>query len=198
MLALRHGKTPKQERAQLRVERVLEGAAAVFAERGYARTTTNHIAKRAGVHVPSVYQYFANKDAILAELWDRHVGLLIDLLADMLASPEAAPIAETAERYVTAVLELHMARPGLLAELYAEAPKLSGVRSLQAEAIAVLVPYLTHHERSLRTKDLASAAFVLVAAVEGVARQAVLSPEISLPTLVDELTSLVTSYLGVK
>lgn len=197
MLVLRHGKTPKQERAQLRVERVLEGAAAVFAERGYARATTNHIATRAGVHVPSVYQYFANKDALLAELWDRHVGLVIDMLAEMVAAPDAAPIAETAERYVAAVLELHMARPGLLAELYAEAPKLSGVRNLQVEAAAILVPYLEHHSSSLRTKNLAMAAFVLVAAVEGVARQAVASPNLPLSTLIDELTSLVRAYLGV-
>ncbi len=197
MQSLHHGKTPQQKRAQLRVERVLDGAAAVIAERGYAGATTNHIATRAGVHVPSVYQYFANKDAILAELWDRHVGLVVEMLAEMLAAPDSAPIAETARRYVTAVLKLHMAQPKLLAELYAVAPKLEGVRNLQVEAIAILTPYMEHHASALRTKNLPMAAFVLVAAVEGVARQAVTSPDLPLPTLIDELTSLVKSYLGV-
>ncbi len=198
MEALRHGRTPRQERARLRVERVLTGAAEVFAEVGYARATTNHIATRAGVHVPSVYQYFSNKDSILAELWDRHVGVVIDMLSDMLREPDAAPIAATARSYVAAVLELHMARPKLLAELYAEAPKLDNVRNLQAEAIAVLVPYMEHHASSLHTSNHPLTAFVLVASVEGVARHAVVTPDLPTPALVDELTSLVCLYLGVS
>ncbi|MBT8494828.1 MAG: TetR/AcrR family transcriptional regulator, partial [Deltaproteobacteria bacterium] len=57
MQVLRHGRTPQQKRARERVERVLAGAALEFAENGFAQTTTNRIAKRAGVHVPSLYQY---------------------------------------------------------------------------------------------------------------------------------------------
>ena len=196
-MQLRHGKTPTQTRALERVERVLTGAADVFAERGYAKATTNRIAERAGVHVPSVYQYFANKDALLAELWDRHVGELMDLLAMMIADPSQAPIAETAKLYVSAMLDMHAAKPELFAVLYAQAPRLAGVRDVRAEATALLSPYLEYHRSSLRPTDLKTAAFVLAAAVEGVARQAVIPPAPSRQSLIGELTALVTHYLGV-
>ncbi len=195
---LRHGRTPTQQRARDRVERVLSGAAMVFAELGYAKATTNNIAERAEVHVPSVYQYFANKDALVAELWDRHVGELIGMLDTMIGEHPDTPIVETSRLYVQAVLKLHRDRPRLLAVLYAEAPRLPGVRSVREEATALLVPYFERHRDSLRVTDLPVAAFVLASAVEGVARQAVVDPAPPLAVLVDELCTLVNTYLGVQ
>src|SRR5687767_6519532 len=64
---------PRQVRAELTRERILTAAAHVFAEFGYAAGTTNRIAEQARVSIGSLYQYFPNKDAILAELLVRHV-----------------------------------------------------------------------------------------------------------------------------
>ncbi|MEM6993225.1 MAG: TetR/AcrR family transcriptional regulator [Myxococcota bacterium] len=196
-MELRHGRTPTQQRARDRVERVLGAAAHVFADKGYARATTNTIAEQAGVVVPSVYQYFANKDALLAELWDRHVGEMMDMLEAMIAAYPDAPIDVTARMYVEAILAAHARTPQLLAVLYAESPRLAGVRNLRAEATALLVPYLQRHAASIRTADLTCVAFVLAAAVEGVAKQAVVPPAPPSEVLVEELTTLVTAYLGV-
>lgn len=171
-------------------------AADVFAEHGYARATTNRIAERAGVHVPSVYQYFANKDALVAELWDRHVDELIDMLGTMLAANADAPIKSIARAYVVAVLALHAAKPALLAVLYDQGPALPGVRNLRDEAMALLVPFFERRRDELRPRNLHAAAFVLAAAVEGVARQAVIPPSPSASVLADEVTALVTTYLG--
>jgi AcrR family transcriptional regulator len=195
-MELRHGRTPSQQRARVRVERMIDAAATTFGELGYARTTTNRIAEQAGVHVPSLYQYFVNKDALIAELWDRHVGEVMGMLATMIGQYRDTPVADTSRMYVRSVLELHAARPALLAVLYAEAPRIPGVRNLRAEAIALLVPYLRHHAASLRVTDVECAAFVLAAAVEGVARQAVVAPAPSLDVLTREVSTLVTAYLG--
>ena len=54
------------------VEAILQAAAEMFGDIGYARTTTNKIAARAGVSVGSLYQYFPNKDALLAALVQLH------------------------------------------------------------------------------------------------------------------------------
>lgn len=48
---------------------MLETAAQVFAEKGYA-ATTNEIAARAGVSIGTLYQHFADKDALLVALAD--------------------------------------------------------------------------------------------------------------------------------
>lgn len=66
-------KRPRQVRAELTRERILDAAARVFAEHGYAAGTTNRIAERARVSIGSLYQYYPNKDAILAELIGDHL-----------------------------------------------------------------------------------------------------------------------------
>ena len=65
-------KSPRQERSKVMVEAILEAASQVFAELGYARATTNKIAERAGVSVGSLYQYFPNKDSLMASLHKEH------------------------------------------------------------------------------------------------------------------------------
>jgi AcrR family transcriptional regulator len=42
-------------------------------EAGYAGLTTNEGAARAGVSIGSLYQYFGDKDALLAALAERHL-----------------------------------------------------------------------------------------------------------------------------
>ncbi|WP_433272614.1 TetR/AcrR family transcriptional regulator [Actinosynnema sp. CS-041913] len=64
---------PHQVRAELTRKRILTAAAHVFAEHGYAAGTTNRIAERARVSIGSLYQYFPNKEAILAELLIQHI-----------------------------------------------------------------------------------------------------------------------------
>ena len=65
-------KSPRQERSKVMVVEILEAASQVFAELGYARATTNKIAERAGVSVGSLYQYFPNKDSLMASLHKEH------------------------------------------------------------------------------------------------------------------------------
>ena len=69
---VRERKAPRQERSKVMVEAILEAASQVFAELGYARATTNKIAERAGVSVGSLYQYFPNKDSLIASLYRGH------------------------------------------------------------------------------------------------------------------------------
>lgn len=51
-------KQPRQQRSRATWEAILDGAAQVFGQLGYAGTTTNKVAERAGVSIGSLYQYF--------------------------------------------------------------------------------------------------------------------------------------------
>jgi AcrR family transcriptional regulator len=53
-------------------EDILLGAEAAFVERGFAKTTIDHIAAAAGVAKGTVYLHFASKDALVAALRVRH------------------------------------------------------------------------------------------------------------------------------
>lgn len=53
------------------VERIVDAGRAVLLERGYDGASTNRIAEKAHISPGSLYQYFPNKDAIVAEVVDR-------------------------------------------------------------------------------------------------------------------------------
>ena len=78
-------KSPSQERSRLTVERILDAAARIFHEQGYAGATTNDIADEAGLSIGSLYQYFPNKDALLAALTKRHITTTTSSLAAMIS-----------------------------------------------------------------------------------------------------------------
>lgn len=64
-------KAPRQARSGGTFEAIVEAAAHILATEGAARLTTNRIAKRAGVSIGSLYQYFPNKQAIVRALLER-------------------------------------------------------------------------------------------------------------------------------
>lgn len=53
------------------VEDLLDATAATLAARGLDDTTTNHIADKAGASIGSLYQYFPDKDALIAAMMER-------------------------------------------------------------------------------------------------------------------------------
>ncbi len=59
---------PRQARAAETVTAILEGAAQILESGGLAAFTTNAVAERAGVSIGTLYQYFADKNALLLAL----------------------------------------------------------------------------------------------------------------------------------
>lgn len=89
-------RAPVQERSRQTVTRILDAAAAIADEQGVDAATTRAIADRAGVSPPSLYRFFADREAILDELLEQHCAALdarcveaettwrIDSIADLL------------------------------------------------------------------------------------------------------------------
>ena len=65
----------EQDRAR-RKQDILQAAHAVFAQDGYYRATVDAVAERAEVGKGTIYLYFDNKEAILAELTLQALGEL--------------------------------------------------------------------------------------------------------------------------
>ena len=69
-------RAPVQERSRQTVVRILDAAAAIADEHGVDAATTRAIADRAGVSYPSLYRFFADREAILDELLEQHCAEL--------------------------------------------------------------------------------------------------------------------------
>lgn len=84
-------KWPSQQRSRMTFEALVEACARLLAERGYARLTTNHVAERAGVGIASLYEYFPDKDALVARVAERLVHRVMHRLGEHMDAILAAP-----------------------------------------------------------------------------------------------------------
>ena len=76
-----------KEEAQETRNAILEAAVRVFAIKGVARTSLDHIAREAGVTRGAIYWHFANKTDLINTLWDQ-VFLFYAPLAEASENPE--------------------------------------------------------------------------------------------------------------
>lgn len=200
--AFRPRKQPRQSRSRGTVEAILRAAAQVFAARGYAATTTNHIAARAGVSIGSLYEYFPGKDAILVALLDGHLTESEALLAAVWGELAGCrDLREVIRRFARAMFALHARDRALHRLLMEEAPLPRQARrrvgEIERQEAARVEAYLRAHP-GLTRRDPTLAATVIVQCVEGMTHKLVVhgDGEASSDQWVEELVALVTAYLA--
>ncbi|MEV0942065.1 TetR/AcrR family transcriptional regulator [Micromonospora wenchangensis] len=189
---------PRQVRAELTRERILAAAAHVFSEYGYAAGTTNRIAERARVSIGSLYQYFPNKDAILAALLVRHIDRGTWTRADELdLSP--GTLAATVRALVRDAIDNHSEDPQLLRIMIEEAPLsqelLDTIDRHGRQRVAQIRDLLALHP-DVRVTDLDTAAELIVFTVEINTHKLMADPRpIPVERFERELANMVTRYL---
>ncbi|MEV0294717.1 TetR/AcrR family transcriptional regulator [Nocardia sp. NPDC050710] len=109
---------PIQRRSRERVEQILQAARELLDEGGPAAVTTRALAARAGVPVATLYQYFANREAVLQELTLRSVGQMDEQLSGKLAGIEAKTLAEAVDQIVALHHALYRAHPEMVTMYY--------------------------------------------------------------------------------
>jgi AcrR family transcriptional regulator len=104
---------PSQERSRDRVERILDATAALLGDTPVEKITTAAIAELAGVPIGSVYQYFPNKLAVLAEL-ARRVMEQVDLKTASLIAEDfgVLPWDQAIDRAIDATMQGYAEQPG--------------------------------------------------------------------------------------
>jgi AcrR family transcriptional regulator len=106
----------RQARGQRRMVQLLDAAAVVFAEAGYAKATTNAIARQAGVSPGTLYQFFANKEALAEALAERYRSELAAAHAKAFDPGTAhLPLPELADRMIRPMVEVNLENPGFKA-----------------------------------------------------------------------------------
>ena len=112
------GATWQERQRALREEAVLDAAAALMAERGFAATSVDDIAAHVGISKPTLYQHFASKDAIAQAVLARNLTRAEQRLASAEADIAAGERArERLERHVRDAIGVHNALWGTHAQL---------------------------------------------------------------------------------
>jgi AcrR family transcriptional regulator len=191
-------KRPRQDRAKATVEAILDATAHVLVKQGYERTTTNRIAERAGVSVGSLYQYFPNKQALVAALIDRHCEEIMVIVQAKLVEVADAPLRKATRAVVDAMLEAHQVEPELHKVLTEQVPavgRMKRLREVSRQVEALVRAFFERRRDLVKPKDLDLAAFILVRSVDAVTHAAVIErPEALGDDLAEELTDLIAGY----
>lgn len=119
-------KLPVQARSIATIAALDTAAIQVLTREGLGRCTTTRIAERAGVSVGTIYQYYANRDALLAAVLERHLAHFSAAIIGACHEAEGKPIAEMTRHLAAALVDLKMSNPQEAAALYTVAAEKIG------------------------------------------------------------------------
>ena len=179
-------RVPKQARSRRTRERTLEAASACFEELGYDETTTAEIAKRAGIAVGSVYDYFTDKRAILLEVLHDTVEVVADIVIQGLAPSERwrdGDPTEVVRSLVHQVFHARRVNPGMqriLWERFFKDPEFRAATiAIEERVQGAIVNTLTELKAAgkLRIEDVKTAAYVIQLSIEWVSSRLILGDE---------------------
>jgi AcrR family transcriptional regulator len=195
-------KRPRQERSRATVDTILGAVARVLVQHGFDGLTTNAVAEAAGVSIGSLYQYFPNKEALVAALVERHIEDRKNATFAELARVALLPIHEAVRGVIELTIRAHNVDPKLHRVMIEQVPRvgrMARLQELEEMGHGIVVALLTARRHEIDVTDPDLAAWVLVSSIEAIVHRAVLFDpgRLSDPRLVDEACRLVTRYLGV-
>jgi AcrR family transcriptional regulator len=172
-------KFPSQARSRATFEAIVDAGALVLAERGYAGTTTNHIAERAGVNISSLYAYFPGKDAIVAQVAQRLVERVVVRLTDRASRIMRARRSEAMRLWIDAIYDVVASERDLVAILLYQVPyttKLPPVREVGARLVEFSRQFQVHAGDFVRPEFSAATLHLVINLVSSTILQLVLDP----------------------
>lgn len=104
-------RTPVQRRSRERVARILAVAEGIVVGDGVEALTTRAVAERAQIPVASLYQYFADREAIVHALIERHISSMDASIGKALAGLESYSVRSIVETTVAAYRADYRRRP---------------------------------------------------------------------------------------
>jgi AcrR family transcriptional regulator len=190
-------RVPQQQRSRGRVRRILEVAGEIVVERGVEAVSTRAIAAAAGLPVASLYQYFADKEAILLALVERDIAEMDAQVAEDIGAMTTMSVGSLVETTMRAFVKVYHRRPSFV------------VIWFRGRTNAAVMDYCRAHNRRMASDlyDIARSAGMVVEGSDGLyAELAVevadrifqIAFEDSLtgdPHVIDEGIALVTAYL---
>jgi AcrR family transcriptional regulator len=173
-------KRPQQDRSRITVEAILEATARILTEKGYSKTNTNQIAELAGVSIGSLYQYFPNKESLMAALIQQHCDEMVELVESKLNHLFDTPLEAAIPQLVKAIIAAHAINPKLHQVLNEEIPRsgrLEQTEKMDDRITNMLLKYLERWSDRLKPQNLEMTVFIFSHTVESLCHAAVIKEQ---------------------
>ena len=181
-------------------EGILDAAARVFIDLGYAGATTNKIADAAKISVGSLYQYFPSKEALAVELLRRYRAKVLAVVGAQLGRVEERGLESVIRELVDALLRADGIDPALqrvLIEQVLRTGARAEVLGFEERLEEVVAEQLRAAKTGVAERDLKVAAFLVVRVVLAVVHAVrVDRSELDTARLRDHVTRLIVRYLA--
>ena len=105
---LKPRKVPQQRRSRRTREDILDAAGRLLNRHPLEEVSTNHIARKTGISIGTLYKYYPNKDSILADLSLMYMQKDAELVGAIFDKYRAGQLSELLDELVDALMEVHM------------------------------------------------------------------------------------------
>ena len=186
---------PRQERAERRIQEILHSAERLIGENGISGTTMTDIAQSSGASIGAIYQYFPNKEMLVAALRSRCLAALDRLIAPVASAPAEPDTRQLAHLLANLLVAFSSQFPAYRHLFFSNEP---GYRS-QADDTRLLQRFrqlFSRHCRSLPEAQIGAVTETAVIIVKGLLDAGTRTPWERHGQLVDELKFALSSYLG--
>ncbi len=197
--SLRPRKSPVQARSAATVAALHTATIQVLTREGLSRCTTTRVARRAGISVGSLYQYYPNRDVLLVAVLEQHLNEVASAVEAACHKSKNQPVARMASALVTVFLAAKLRDPQESKALYAVAGEQDGTK-LVATMHGRLVTAVAEMLNSATDADFATptiTATVALGAIVGPVRallEGLAEPGFE-ACLAEQLTLLLQGYL---
>jgi AcrR family transcriptional regulator len=166
-------RAPQQRRSEDTRRAILLAAEQLLVQIGYANASTNLIAKRAGVSIGSLYQYFDDKMAVFAAVVERHKQEVKPLVLDALAvmSDPTRDLVDVSLELMRQMAQANARNPGLMFAIDHELGWLErNARDVDEQQILERVRQVVGDRWGLSRSDAAVTAQLMVTTVSHLSR----------------------------
>lgn len=199
---LKNMKEPKQKRARVTVDSILEASKIVIEKSGLEKFNTNYIAEVAGVSIGSLYQYFKNKESILEVLLDKELTKSRSDLDEILKDSNDKSLEEVVNTIVIYLVE-NWEKKGVFGKIiFQYVPDiidLNYFKKIDQKLIPYLVEKVSDSNESVNEEDLDYAIFLIIQTV----RSTILLindpyKKMDIDKIKKELSIMISSYLRAR
>ncbi|NUR24600.1 MAG: TetR/AcrR family transcriptional regulator [Catenulispora sp.] len=199
---------PVQRRSAERYERILNVCAELLDEVGFAGLTTTAVAKRAEVPIGTVYQFFADKSALVHALAARNLQNYLDRLARRFGQTPPGSVEDVVDIAIDEFVDMRRTLPGFGVLDFGAGSKWSEAdprdlyllddsvenNAAVARRLRLLTPFLASSDSGEEQVELALR--VTMEAADAVLQLAFRSDPNGDAALIAECKKLLVAYLG--
>lgn len=192
-------RVPTQKRSIEKKQQIKDAALKLMSEKGYFATSSNEIAREAGVSIGTFYSYFKDKKELYAELVDDiYTAVLTPINLNEL--PDDLSIEETVQLYVTAVFRGHEYQTAFQREISSLSEQSDEFRAIEmvhkSNILHVFSEALKAYREELKPQDLETSTYIILTTVEAVIHDTLFhNGGKNKEAVIRELTAMIVNYL---